>query len=741
MSAFQLRATIGPVVELTDRQLFINRELSWLAFNERVLAEARNANLPLHERLKFLNISAGNLDEFFMVRVAGLKQQQQGGVAELSADGMAPGEALQAISERTHLMVTEQYRLWQRELLNLLAINGLAVLARTELNGEQKTAAKAHFQASVFPALTPLAVDPGHPFPHLRNKSINLAVLLRREGRRRKRELGESSLAVVQVPSVLSRLVPLPASTGQAFLMLEELIALHVGELFPGYAVEQTIGFRVTRNWDLNVDEEESEDLLSTIQQELRRRERGAAVRLELDNVASPALETQLTNALKLSAQDVYRVGGPLQLQDLGALADLDPKAENRVEPLVPATPHALKDVDSILHVVGQRDILLHHPYESFDPVVRFIEEAADDPNVLAIKQTLYRTTGYDSPIGRALVRASENGKQVAVLVELKARLDEANNIAWARRMEENGVHVVYGLIGLKTHCKVTMVVRREGQGIRRYVHLGTGNYNPQTARAYTDLSLFTARQEIADDVTALFNLLTGYSSAPAWKRLAVAPMNLQAKVLELIEQQAARARKGEPARIAGKLNSLVDPAVIRALYAASQAGVDVELLVRGICCLRPGMPGVSERIRVTSVIDRFLEHSRVFAFGVGANTEVWMSSADWMPRNFQRRVEVMFPVEDLASRARILEEVLGIGFKDNVKARQLTVDGSYLPPPLQLDGQTVRSQVVQTELARRGAEPKLQEAPVIRHVASPVGEKPADPARTPAAGTPGLAG
>ena len=724
MSSPHLRGSIEPFLELTDRQLFINRELSWLAFNERVLAEARNATLPIHERIKFLSISAGNLDEFFMVRVAGLKQQVQNGVAELSADGMAPSEALQAISERSHLMVTEQYRLWQRELLGLLSAHGLAVLARTELSAEQKTAAKAHFQASVFPALTPLAVDPGHPFPHLRNKSINLAVLLRREGRRRKKEQSESSLAVVQVPSVLARVVPLPATTGHAFLLLEELIALHVGDLFPGYAVEQTVGFRVTRNWDLNVDEEESEDLLSTIQQELRRRERGAAVRLEIDSAASNALEAQLTYALKLTPQDVYRVAGPLQLQDLSAISDFDPRHENRIEPMVPSTPAILRDVESILHVVGQRDILLHHPYESFDPVVRFIEEAADDPNVLAIKQTLYRTTGGDSPIGRALVRASENGKQVAVLVELKARLDEANNIAWARRMEENGVHVVYGLIGLKTHCKVTMVVRREGAGIRRYVHLGTGNYNPQTARLYTDLSLFTARQEIADDVTALFNLLTGYSSAPAWKRLAVAPMNLQAKVLELIEREATRAKKGEPARIAGKLNSLVDPATIRALYAASQAGVEIELLVRGICCLRPGMPGVSERIRVTSVIDRFLEHSRIFAFGAGANTEVWMSSADWMPRNFQRRVEVMFPVEDPAIRARILEEVLGLGFKDNVKSRQLTVDGSYLPAPLQLDGQTVRSQVLQLELARRTSETKLTE-PVIRHVASPVGDKP----------------
>ena len=718
-------------MELNDRNLFINRELSWLAFNERVLAEARNATLPLHERIKFLSISAGNLDEFFMVRVAGLKQQLQGGVAELSPDGLLPSEQLTAISDRAHAMVAEQGRVWLKELLPLLIANGLAVLTRTDLTNDQKAAARAHFQSSVFPALTPLAVDPGHPFPHLRNKSLNLAVVLRRaEGRRRKKEQGESSLAVVQVPAVLSRLVPLPTPNGFAFLLLEELIALHLGDLFPGYIVETTSAFRVTRNWDLNVDEEESEDLLASIQQELRRRDRGSAVRLEVDANASAVLETQLTNALKLTPLDVYRVPGPLQLSDLTAISDVDQRPENRVDALVPAIPSHIRDADSMIERIAHRDILLHHPYESFDPVVRFIEEAADDPNVLAIKQTLYRTTGGDSPIGRALVRASENGKQVAVLVELKARLDEANNIAWARRMEENGVHVVYGLIGLKTHCKVTMVVRREGSGIRRYVHLGTGNYNPNTARLYTDLSLFTARQEIADDVTALFNLLTGYSNPPQWKRLAVAPMTLQTKVLELIEREAAKARRAEPARIVAKLNALVDPSVIRALYAASQAGVEIELMVRGICCLKPGMPGVSERIRVVSVIDRFLEHSRVMAFGVGAQTELWLSSADWMPRNFQRRIEVMFPVEDPLIRARLLEEPLGLGLKDNVKARQLMVDGSYVPVPLQLDGQTVRSQMALLEIARR-PEAKAAVEPVLRHVASPVATA-AAPSETP---------
>ncbi|HYH99625.1 polyphosphate kinase 1, partial [Hyalangium sp.] len=452
----------GPV-DLNDPQLFINRELSWLAFNARVLADMQEASLPVYERLKFFAITSSNLDEFFMVRVAGLKQQLASGVAETAADGMLPADQLAAISERTHAMVDEVYRLWREELLPKLASQGVAVLTRDKLTAEQKSAAKAWFSSSVFPALTPLAVDPGHPFPHLRNKSLNVAVVLRREGPKRKRNVRETSLAVVQVPSVLSRLVTLPAPQGTvlAVLPLEELISLCAGELFPGYAVERTASFRVTRNWDLNVDEEESADLRSTVQEELRRRDRGAAVRLELDAAASAELEAALTSALKLGTPDVYRLQGPLQPSDLMLLTDLDARPELRVEPFVPAVPPALRDEDPVMSVIARRDILLHHPYESFDPVVRFLEEAAEDPNVLAIKQTLYRTSG-DSPIARALTRAVENGKQVAVLVEIKARLDEANNIAWARRMEESGVHVVYGLIGLKTHCKVALVVRRE---------------------------------------------------------------------------------------------------------------------------------------------------------------------------------------------------------------------------------------------------------------------------------------
>jgi polyphosphate kinase len=597
------------------------------------------------------------------------------------------------------------------------------------MNAEQKAAAHAHFASTVFTALTPLAIDPGHPFPHLRNKSLNVAVLLRRKTRKRKRnpnpvELQQSSLAVVQLPSVLGRLVPLPSTDGRVFTMLGDLIAAYVGDLFPGLTVEQTAAFRVTRNWDLNIDEEDSEDLLETIEEELLRRERGGAVRLEIYANASPQIEAILTEALQLGPADVYRVDGPLHLTDLGALADGDARPELRVEPLQPHLPQIVRDAESMFSLINSRDLLLHHPYESFDPVVRFMEEAADDPNVLAIKQTLYRISG-DSPIARALQRAAQKGKQVTVLIELKARLDEATNIAWARSLEDHGVHVVYGLLGLKTHCKMLLVVRREGNANRRYVHLGTGNYNPQTARQYTDLSLLTTRNEIADDVAALFNLLTGISDPPAWKRLAVAPFNLEKRILELIERETEFARKGEPARIVAKMNALVGPVVIGALYEASQAGVEIELLVRGICCLRPGVPDVSSRIKVVSVVDRFLEHCRVFAFGQGERTEVFLSSADWMPRNFGRRVEVMFPVEDPALKARVLEEVLGVGINDNVKACQLDADGNY--HRVESNGTPLRSQALLLEQARRGGIVKTP-TQLIRHLAAP--ETPGDPLR-----------
>jgi polyphosphate kinase len=702
--------------ELTDRRLYLNRELSWLTFNERVLGEAVDQRLPLFERLKFLGIVSTNLDEFFMVRVAGLKQQLAGGVVETSADGMLAGEQLASISERVHTMVAEQYRVWREELVPLLSERGLVIPTVDRLSGAQRNAVRSYFTRAVFPALTPLAVDPGHPFPQLKNKSLNLAVILRKSGRRDRRR-AEKLLAVVQVPSVLPRLLPVPSSEGRVIILLEQLISAHVGDLFPGYDALQTAAFRVTRNWDLTIDEEESEDLLSTVQEELRRRDRGAAVRLQIDASASIDIERMLVELLNLSSPaDVYRVDGPLQLSDMTALAEFDQAPELRYEAVLPVATPLLRDADSIMSVVGKRDVALHHPYESFEPVVRFLAEAADDPNVLAIKQTLYRTSG-DSPFVRALARAAENGKQVTVLVEIKARFDEANNIAWARRLEDSGVHVVYGLIGLKTHCKLALVVRRDGELIRRYVHIGTGNYNPQTARLYTDLSLFTAREEVAEDVSALFNLLTGFAEPPKWRRLVVAPFGMRDSVIERIDREAACARRGEPARIVAKMNSLVDPAVIRALYAASQAGVEIDLLVRGICCLKPGVPGVSDHIRVRAIIDRFLEHSRVFAFGVSDRLEVLLSSADWMPRNFQRRIEIMVPVEDRGIRTRLIDEVLGYGIRDNVKARILEIDGTHSRVPAREGAEPFQSQLRLIEAARASSEPSVSD---IRQAPAP---------------------
>ncbi|HXU71249.1 MAG TPA: polyphosphate kinase 1 [Polyangia bacterium] len=691
----------------SEPRLFLNRELSWLAFNERVLEEARDSSLPLYERLKFIGIVSSNFDEFFMIRVAGLKQQILEKLSETAPDGMTAVDQLAAIGDKVHALVAEQDRIWREELCPQLAAANISVVTPDAFTAEQRQFARNHFTVNVFPALTPLAVDPGHPFPNLRNRSLNIAVILAKShGRRRARVPKEQLLAVVQVPMVLGRLVRLPSEPGkQSVALLGDVISAYVGDLFPGYEVRQTARFRVTRNSDLLVDEEESEDLLLSIQEELRRRELGATVRLELSASASADVEKLLAAALEVEPADIYRVQSPLQLQDLVALEKLDGRPELRVEPLVPAVPTALRDPDvPIFDVIKKSDVLLHHPYESYDPVVRFIEEAADDPNVLALKMTLYRTSGGDSPFVRALSRAAQNGKQATVLVEIKARFDEANNIAWARRLEENGVHVVYGLIGYKTHCKVSLVVRREGESIRRYVHIGTGNYHPQTARQYTDLSFLTTRPEIAEDASALFNMLTGYCEPPHWKKMAVAPFDLQAQIISLITKQTERARKGEPARIIAKMNSLVDPSTIRALYAASQAGVDIDLLVRGICCLRAGVKGLSERIRVVSVVDRFLEHSRVFAFGPPESCDVYIASADWMPRNFVRRIEVMCPIEHPTLKTRLLHEVLGTALRDNVKARALQPDGRY--ERVVRPGPAIRSQAVLLETAKTSVAP-----------------------------------
>jgi polyphosphate kinase len=653
----------------------LNRELSWLSFNERVLSEACDATVPLGERFKFQSIVASNLDEFFMVRVAGLKQLMSGGVVETGADGMLPSEQLSAIASRAHAMVGSLYRNWQQEIApGLSGEAGIAILRPAQLNAEQRAFLEGRFRKDVWPVLTPLAVDQGHPFPVLRNRSLNLAILLHKERHRANRR--HAIVAVVQVPSVLPRLVEVPptVSGGAAFVLLEDVITMHVGDLFPGFRVVGCSAFRVTRNFDLSIDEDEADDLLKTIQKELRRRERGQAVRLEITADTPAEVESFLREALRLEREDVYAVDGPLHLADLAPLYGRDALWEHKDEPFLPQMVSPLGDAPDLFRAIGERDVLLHHPYESFDHVVEFISEAAGDPSVLAIKQTLYRTS-VDSPIIRALIRAAENGKQVTAVVELKARFDEGPNIAWARVLEEAGVHVVYGLVGLKTHCKMSLVVRREAGAIKRYVHMSTGNYNPSTARLYGDISFFTAREAFADDAGALFNLLTGYASPPSWKRFSVAPVGLAERLIELIDREAGFGAKG---RIVAKMNSLVDPAAIRALYRASQAGVKVELLVRGICCLRPGVPGISDNITVTSVVDRFLEHARIFYFEAGGKREVFLSSADWMPRNFIRRVEIMFPIEEEGLRDRLVNEVLTTMLADNAKAWRLQPDGSY---------------------------------------------------------------
>jgi polyphosphate kinase len=760
---------LRPAPDRASAQLFLNRELSWLEFNGRVLEEARDPSMPLAERLKFLAIVASNLDEFFMVRVAGLKQQLSGNVAETPPDGLTAAEQLAAISTRTHAMVGEQYRIWRDEVgPDLAAKAGVRILRPGQLSADQRGLLATYFAREVWPVLTPLAVDSGHPFPVLRNRSLNLAILLQKE--KGKFAPRQNIIAVVQVPSVLPRLfelpsfgsglvsapssvaaaaagtpTPAPAAVAEApaaenatleappsrlaYALLEDIIAMHVGDLFPGFRVVGCNAFRVTRNFDLSIDEDEADDLLKTIQKELRRRERGNAVRLEVAHDTPPEVVGFLRTALRLEHDDVYLTEGPLHMADFAPIHAREELREWKDEPFSPQIVPPLQEYDDIFRVIAQGDILLQHPYESFEDVVEFISEAADDPNVLAIKQTLYRTSA-DSPIVRALIRAAENGKQVTAVVELKARFDEAPNIQWARTLEDAGVHVVYGLVGLKTHCKVALVVRREGGRIKRYLHLSTGNYNPSTARIYGDVSYFTARDAFADDAGALFNLLTGYSSPPSWKRFDVAPVGLPERILALIDREAGFGSRG---RIVAKMNALVDAAVIKALYRASQAGVSIDLVVRGICCLRPGVPGTSDNIRVISVVDRFLEHARIFYFEAGGKKEVYLSSADWMPRNFQRRVEVMFPIDDERLRDRVTGEILAITLADNVKARRLLPDGRYERvrpegrPPL-------RSQQRFMELAREKAQatPALPSTPsgafLVRNVATG-GRGPASPA------------
>ena len=688
----------------------VNRELSWLAFNERVIEEAEDTSHPLLERLKFLAISQTNLDEFFMIRVAGLRAQLSAEVTERSVDGLTPGEQLDASRRAVKKMIQRQTRCLVDDLIPRLADAGITISPIASLDEARRALAGEYFRRTVFPVLTPLAFDPGHPFPFLSNLSLNVAAELKNP------ETGAVQFARVKVPPMLPRLVPLRRIVlGKKkldpehadFVFLEDLIQANLADLFPGMTVLSSWLFRVTRDADIEIQEDEAGDLRATIEHELRQRRFGAVVRLEVAPKTPKKIRKLLVKQLEVQDEDVYEVPGPLGAGDLLALARLDRK-ELKDAPFTPAVPACLAVGRDIFAAIREQDVLLHHPYDSFSPTIELIERAASDPKVLAIKMTLYRTNP-DSPFIPALIRAAEQGKQVAVLVELKARFDEENNIEWANALEEAGVHVVYGVVGLKTHAKIALVVRREKDEIRRYVHLSTGNYNSLTAKVYTDLALLTARPEFGDDATELFNSLTGCSLRASYQRLVIAPRDLHRRSIEWIERETKNARDGKPAGIKAKMNALLDPAVIRALYEASQAGVPIDLAVRGVCSLRPGLAGVSESVRVRSVVGRFLEHSRIFAFENGGRPEVYLSSADWMPRNFFRRVEVAFPLVD-PTLARHAREILDDSLRDTARARELRSDGTYVRVAPAEEDRPFDSQAHFLEEARRRTQRAIEQ-------------------------------
>ena len=679
-------------INLTEPQYYFNREISWLEFNNRVLHEAFDPRTPLLERLKFMAIFSSNLDEYFMVRVAALKEQVVAKVTRRSADGRTAQEQLELIGQRLRPMVAQQHRHFEQALRPQLATKGVYLLDYIDLNQEQRRYLQTYFDEQIFPVLTPLAIDPGHPFPYISNLSLNLAVVIKDSAN------GEELFARVKVPRILPRFLPLPehlrlqqkdVPAVWTAVPLEQVIAHNLESLFPGLTILEYYPFRITRDGDLEVSEDEADDLLLAIEQELRKRRFGGTiVRLEVHASMPEAVREMLRQEMDLGENDVYEVKGLLCLSDLFALTGLplpelkDPVWRSALPPrlrrAIDPGNSALEIEDDFFAIIRKQDLMLHHPYESFSNTVqRFLTQAAHDLDVLAIKTTLYRTSG-DSPIVDALITAAENGKQVSVLVELKARFDEENNINWARKLENVGVHVVYGLVGLKTHTKVMLVVRREEGRIRRYVHIGTGNYNPKTARLYTDIGLLSCRDELGADLTELFNYLTGYSRQQTYRRLLVAPVNLRDRMLALIHRESEHARNGLHARIVAKMNALVDPRMIVALYEASQAGVKVDLIVRGMCCLRPQLPGISENIRVISIVGRFLEHSRIFYFHNQGSEEVFIGSADWMTRNLDRRVEAVVPIDDPAI-AKDLQEILGILLADNRQAWDLQADGHYI--------------------------------------------------------------
>ena len=664
----------------SGKAAYFNRELSWLAFNRRVLEQAQSDRHPLLERVRFLAIVSSNLDEFFEIRVAGLMQQVDSGLTEFGSDGLTPVEQLRRIHSVVASMVEDQYRCWHQQLVPALAREGILFRPPHDLTKAELNWVWTYFRDQVYPVLTPLALDQSHPFPQLGNKTLNVVVAL--ESPDARQEGGTAKhVAILPVPRILPRLVTIaPGRSGpQRTIFLSDIIKLCAGELFPGYKLLGAHAFRVTRNSDLYIDEEEAENLLKKIEDELRNLRRGAAVRLEIEKGVDDEIFSTLCQHLSLSHEYVYQLNGPINLLRLQSLADID-RPDLKYPPFSPVNTSPLRDPSRIFEVVREQDVLLHHPYDSFTPVVDFVEQAARDPHVFAIKQTFYRTSG-DSPIVRALIEASRNEKQVTALVELKARFDEANNIQWAKQLEEAGVHVVYGLIGYKTHCKLCLVVRREGRRMKHYAHLGTGNYNPRTAKLYTDLSYFTSRRDITSDVAQLFNTLTGFGRTQRFRNIVVAPFNLHRRIGELINRESANARSGKPARILAKMNALVDKATIDALYVASQAGVKIDLIVRGVCCLVPGVKGLSENITVRSIIGRFLEHARCFYFeNAGAEPLILAGSADWMPRNFFRRVEVLFPIRDAALRHWITSEFFPVEQRDNDNAHVLDSSGAYRP-------------------------------------------------------------
>lgn len=649
---------------------YLNRELSWLEFNRRVLGEALTARHPLLERVKFLSIFSSNLDEFFMVRLAGLREQVDAGVVERSPDGLTPAEQLAIIKPQIIALIERQRACWYDELCPQLRTNGIAICNHDELSSEQQAQARSLFAEQIFPVLTPLGIDPGHPFPHISNLSLNLAVWI--EDPR-----GGERFARLKIPEALPRFLELPAADGQLiFVWLEQVVAANLNMLFPGMIIKEAHPFRVTRDADVDLQEEEASDLLSTIQGSLRRRHFGQVVRLAVEMSISPRILDILIENMEVAPDDVYQASGALGFRSLMQLVSID-RPDLKDATFEPGTPDGLDSDQDIFAAIHARDLLLHHPYESFMPVVEFIKAAAEDPHVLAIKQTLYRL-GRNTPLPDALMRARENGKQVTVLLELKARFDEENNIEWARALEQAGVHVVYGLVGLKTHCKVALVVRREGNGLRRYLHLSTGNYNIATASLYTDIGMFTCDEQIGADASDLFNYLTGFSDQRNFRRFLVAPVCLRDEMLRLIRREIELHRSDRPGRIIFKMNTLTDPLIIEALYNASRTGVEIDLIVRGVCCLRPGVPGLSPTIRVRSIVGRFLEHSRIFFFGNDGNHEVYVGSADMMTRNLDRRVEVVFPVKDPALIARLRDQILAIYLEDTINAHMLQPDGTY---------------------------------------------------------------